>query len=248
MNAPKSRGIIFTTESVRAILDGRKTQTRRVMRSQPTIENLPVGRSYIPIMRWNGKYWGSATKDNRDGIAQIAVAKHCPYGKVGDRLWVRETFVIESNFNLDAEDKYPPPFSDGRPVKRVDCEEYGKYWQQCHYRATDPMPLLVNTNTDEECKWHPSIYMPRWASRINLEIVSVRVERVAEISEADAIAEGLTIPEHERGTVRLPHASARVAKTSYTTKYKILWDRLNAKRGFAWDTNPYVWVIEFRRI
>lgn len=115
----------------------------------------------------------------------------CPYGAVGDRLWMRESFVIESNFNLDSEKYYPPPFDDGRPIKRIEDDEYGTYWQQCHYSATDKLPELVNQNTGERCKWKPAIYMPRWASRITLEIVNVRVEQVQDISEEDARAEGI---------------------------------------------------------
>jgi len=123
--------------------------------------------------------------ENKDDIEVKA-----PYA-VGDILWVRETFVVESNFNLDSESAYPPPFSDGRPISRHDNPLYGAYWEQCHYRATDKAPELCYDDCDEPCcRWKPSIHMPRWAARLFLEVTNVRAQRVQEITEADIAREG----------------------------------------------------------
>ena len=130
----------------------------------------------------------------------------CPYGVPGDRLWVRETF-----------------YSNGM------C----KNTMSCHYRATYNGLFTPDT---VPWKWTPSIFMPRWASRITLEITGVRVERVQDISEEDARAEG--IPDEYRAGHRI----------YYRPRFKTLWDSINAKRGFGWDSNPWVWVVEFKRV
>lgn len=136
----------------------------------------------------------------------------CPYGMPGDRLWVKETFGCLGRSPKDG----PPTKGD----EKTTC-----------YRATDSVvPHLI--------KWRPSIFMPRWASRITLEIVSVRVERVQEISEADAVAEGIELTEVVRGH-RVWHASHRAA-------YASLWQVINGPG--SWEANPVVWVVEFKRI
>lgn len=173
----KERPILFQADMVRAILEGRKTQTRRVMNPQ--------------IVSGHYKnYWKGATIGDSP----------CPYGQPGDRLWVRETFF---------------------PMPHLNAKSY--------FRATDP---LVGV------KWKPSIFMPRWASRITLEIVSVRVERLQEIAEEDAIKEGVAIkPDAE--------IAARVAgDTAGRMEYWSLWERINGKG--SWDENPWVFVIEFK--
>lgn len=258
--------ILFSGEMVRAILGGSKTQTRRVVRL-PDHAKRPDADWIKSIHQDGGGNW-VAWSSNEAQLVEFTKKAYpngegfkCPYGKVGDRLWVRETFVVESNFNLDSEENYPPPFRDGRPIKHVDNDEYGEYWEQCHYRATDPKPELVNTNTDEECVWKPSIFMPRWASRINLEIVSVCVERVQDISEEDAKAEGInffgssdSILEgsylYSANPLPVKNESDSKFGWSHTAKdaYRVLWDSINAKRGYGWDKNPFVWCIEFRKV
>lgn len=235
------RPILFSSEMVRAILrvENPKTQTRRVAKDQGAgvqyqyVENNPTfpetwkGKKAEPYTGWVVKYPDLA----------LWLPRKCPYGKAGDRLWVRETFVVESNRHLDSEENYPPPFSDGRPIKRVDDVDYGCYWEQCHYCATDPKPDLVNQNTDEECGWSPSIHMPRWASRINLEAVSVRVERIQGIRTRDIIAEGVCEDESYLGSAN-----------RFRHPFIALWDSINEQRGFGWDKNPWVWCVEFKRI
>jgi len=194
----KERPILFGGWAIPKILDGSKTQTRRVR------------------------------KGNTSGL--------CPYGYPGDRLWVRETFCIESSREVGP---YEPPFKDGRPCRWHENDAWGFYWEQPHYRATDPTPELEIGTGDPGVKWSPSIHMPRWASRITLEIVSVRVERVQEISETDAGAEGVdwySIENKIDGIERCQQAFIK------------LWNSINAKRGFGWDENPHVRVIEFKKL
>lgn len=136
-----------------------------------------------------------------------------PYGIPGDRLWVRETWTHTG------EGVWSPRDAAAAGGGRV------------LYRATDEAP----------CKgcWFPSIHMPRWASRITLEIVAVRVERVQEISGDDAFAEGVV------DDIRL---SIEAWNARAVAHFRNLWNDLNAKRGFGWDANPWVWVVEFKRI
>ena len=157
--------------------------------------------------------------------------KKCPHGIPGDRLWVRETWAA-------------PGYLDHR--KPSDIED----WNPILYRADGFIARQFEVGWSWLAfmfgRWRPSIFMPRWASRIMLEIVNVRVERVREITEEDAREEGIIIPDYMAGTVRLPHGGAPVLRTSYGSRFADLWDRINAKPGYGWDTNPWVWVIEFR--
>jgi hypothetical protein len=165
----------------------------------------------------------------------------CPYGQVGDRLWVRETFVLEY---WEDEPKAPADrpmfhYKPADPMNEYDSE----HWKIPHYKATDPAPDLYYGDIDEnddgepKCKWRPSIFMPRWASRITLEISDVWCERLKDITEADACAEGVD-------NLHLIFKNG----PSYRDTYADLWDRLNKKRGAGWETNPYVWVVEFKRV
>lgn len=213
---------------VRAILDGRKTQTRRVIAKPPSQDSFGYWN------RYNGK--GITGVYHSEDAVRAALAKHfCPHGVPGDRLWVRETFAIEGSAEGNE-----PPFRDGRPALYSSCPDAGEEWQQPHYRATDPTPDLDCCNPRHEdhggpCPhpWRPSIFMPRWASRITLEITDVRVQRVQEISEDDARAEGVDYPGTKAGPI---------------AEFAHLWDSINAKRGFGWDTNPWVWAITFKRV
>lgn len=192
----RERPIIFSGPMVRAILDGRKTMTRRVIKPQPYDEYKTV--MGIPLLSWRGcKGW------DRERMITL-----CNYGVPGDLLWVRETWR-EGRLNTDA------------PIYREASERN-----------------IISTNC-KLVKWRPSIYMPRRASRITLEVTDVRVERVQEITCADAIAEGTLTPAHSQ--VYRKH-------TMNHDSFSDLWDSLNAKRGYGWDVNPWVWVISFKRI
>jgi hypothetical protein len=208
------RPILFSGPMVRAILDGHKTQTRRVMKPQP-IE----GMTYHRVV---GHRVGLSPDDRQSPYIW------CPYGLPGDRLWVRETFFYEW-----PEDYPPDDMRDCRIIYRADEPDY----------ITDEMREFSS-----QYRWSPSIHMPRWASRLTLEITDVRVERVRWISEHDAMEEGVTIPEHKRGTVRLPGGGAPVLRTTYGSEFAELWNSINAKHGYGWSVNPWVWVIEFRKL
>ena len=212
----KERPILMSAPMVCATLDDRKTQTRRVMKSQPV--------DVCHVIGFSGNNWGYLQQTG------LAIDDHaekwipCPY-EVGMRLWVRETWCP-----LDA----PDHFAD--PSKPKDFMIYGRR-NGAAYRAE------CNDAEGERCRkelgyrWRPSIFMPRWASRITLEITEVRVERLQEISEEDARAEGVR-PVNEQVELL----------GEYRIGYVKLWDSLNAKRGLGWDKNPWVWVIGFKRV
>ena len=203
----RERGILFSDRLVRAILEGRKTQTRRVVKGVGNDNCLPLGKRV------------------KTHVLDAPERGLCPYGISGDRLYVRECWKAKAH-------------ADGWIV---------------HYRADG---RIVQTNVAVDCetphdartwdtRWRPSIHMPKWASRIWLEITGVRVERVQDISDADAVAEGVEPTGGGRywvGADREPYGLA-------VNAFRSLWDQTNAHRdGCTWDDNPWVWVIEFRRV
>lgn len=210
----KERPILFSGEMVRAILDGRKTQTRRVVKPQP------------PNWAWTRVKEYAEIRGLTQQVGKIEYwIKPCPYGQPGDRLWVRETWRAE---------ELPVYGEDG-----------------IRYRADNHFQIIENTFEASEkwgdayrpgMKWRSSIFMPRWASRITLEIVSVRVDQVQDISEDDAKAEGITL---QFPTRSVPHRVGGDVWT-YPNAYARLWDDINSKSGLGWDANPWVWVVEFR--
>lgn len=220
----KERPILFSGPMVQAIREGRKTKTRRVIKPQP---NAP---------EFFG--WCSEPADKRYG--QVSFGKNCmisswaknPYGQPGDGLWVKETWC-----------RFPENSRDGNG-------------EQIYYRADQDknhMPEVERIMSNNNVKWRPSIFMSRRVSRINLELVSVRVERVQDISEEDAYREGIEHIPSADGVGQTNFASFHDEKLhaflNYSTAreaFKDLWDSINAKRGFGWDANPWVWVIEFK--
>lgn len=182
----KERPILFSARLVRAILDGTKTQTRRVIKPE----------------------W-SRCLDLEDPEDVVKALARCPYGVAGDELWVRETWA---QGNL---------LSDGAPSCRI------------AYRAT--------MTCGGWGKWRPSIFMPRWASRIQLSVTDHRIERLQDISDLDVKAEGVDC------------AGKSIDRTNLTRArgyddFRPLWDSINAKRGFGWADNPWVWVVEFTHL
>ena len=181
MTEPKYKPIIFSAPMVKAILDGRKTQTRRIV----TVKN----------------------------------KNSCPYGQPGDRLWVRETWGVGSR---------PDPLGGYEGIEyRAD---------EFYLEDSDDLPCLRVTPPPDVCLldydsgWMPSIHMPRWASRITLEVTGVRVERLQDISSTDAWAEGI----------------AHSPDTNPIHDYAELCESINGPG--AWDKNPWVWVVEFKRV
>lgn len=222
---PREHPILFSGEMVRAIKEGRKTQTRRVVKPQPRVSDLSI---YFK----DGCIW----KGDEPG-------KLCPYGQPGDRLWVRETFLIDDHALIDG--RIPKE----RP-KDLEAE-------RLLYRADGTCCVQIGECACGEYGgrsfWRPSIHMPRWASRITLEIVNVRVERLQEISEEDCLAEGFgaEIEKVEALVNGWPYGKREMpeikSKGREWFEHRI-WNPLNSKRGFPWSSNPWVWVVEFRRI
>lgn len=214
----KERPILFSGPMVRAILAGRKTQTRRIMKPQPSADFLPEVGCYHPtLIDRDGEMHPGP---ERFGAADENEDYPSPYGRPGDRLWVRES-------------GWQPP-----PVTPRMLREGADTWPAYLYAA--------DGEEEEWCRehgwqWRPSIHMPRWASRITLEITGVRVEPVWNITEADAGAEGAVQwwLESERKPLLASEVNARGA-------FSQLWKSINGEA--SWDANPWVWVVEFRRV
>jgi len=211
----KEHPVIFNSEMVRAILDCRKTQTRRVINPQPTL-------SERTGFNWKGAAYGIGST-YRDTVRNFANCfKTCPFGQVGDRLWVRETFAVLGN-----EDGCPIDWN-GNLIKGDEKQAARIYKASCWQEPGNyGLWSIPDRETQYEGTWRPSIHMPRWASRITLEITGVRVERLQDISEADAIAEGGT-------------------KHFNIDWFGPLWASIYGVD--SWDANPWVWVIEFRLV
>lgn len=191
----KERPILFSGPMVRANLEGRKTQTRRVLKG-------------APMRLWAASGWEIEDGDCMwcDAYGDYhSLTQICPYGRIGDRLWVRETWAHRRWMIGDAS---PNPTT----IYRADSDDLN---------GCD--------------RWRPSVHMPRWASRITLEVVSVRVERLHGISEEDAVAEGVEM---------LP-VGRDIGKQA-ALSFAVLWQSINGLG--SWDDNPWVWVVEFKRI
>lgn len=228
------RPIIFSGPMVRAILSGAKTQTRRVVKPQPIDPLDDAGFDPVNLeWRWD--------HDN---------VRRCPYGVRGDRLYVKEKFACSDVYGHTAKLAYDADARCGYktggvfvPHGRIlEASGYG-WWASQPKACSDTYGLKGYGG-----RWKSSRFMPRWASRIALEVTGVRVERVQDISEADAIAEGIT---HHDG-LGVGHSGFRYSTDSpvYDTAkaaYAVLWDTINAKRGHGWGVNPWAWVVEFER-
>lgn len=206
----KERPILFNSVMVNAILEGRKTQTRRILKVQPpeTVKTIVPLYQMEPIPAVTEVSFHEVLDNDIPHCSSITRCK-CPFGKVGDRLWVRETFSYALNEDDHICDK------NGNPV-----------WD-----AKDAHIYFAASETNVEGKWIPSIHMPRWASRILLEITNIRVERLNDISESDCLKEGI---------------GSALLRDCKQPKFMQLWESINGIG--SWATNPWVWVIEFKVI
>ena len=197
------RGMIFNAEMVRALLSGRKTQTRRIIKPQPeaTLSGSLSGK-------WLSRPLNGLLLPK---IEDIAI--HCPFGAVGDRIWVREAFRVHSRATDVATLVYK-------------ASERNSWTEQ-----TRRVPVAVCNKPATPEKWTPSLHMPRWASRILLEITGVRVERLRSMSQDDARAEGVI---------------AASGPMEAGLAFRELWDSIYGEE--SWKANPWVWVIEFKRV
>ncbi|XFW48128.1 hypothetical protein AAHT77_06530 [Klebsiella pneumoniae] len=231
----KERGMIFNGEMVRAILDGRKTQTRRPIKWKQT-RFTEIGE------REDGSKWPWS----EDAEHACDFWHPCPFGAVGDRIWVRETWGVVSH-ELD-EDGRIQPWTPDRPATVIHEMPFGNGYYSGHaiYAADGDFTWGDDDGyEDGRSCWKPSIHMPRAASRILLEITDVRVERLNAISEEDARAEGiidggcLNCGEPEPCGCANPEPDA-------TDAFAYLWQSIYGSD--SWNANPWVWVIEFKRV
>lgn len=235
----KERGMIFNGEMVRAILDGRKTQTRRPFnwRRQPAMEMAE---------REDGKPWPWAEDCENGGDIWF----NCPFGAVGDRIWVRETWAllgnedgccVDWNDNLCKGDE-----KTAARIYRASCEQRpGDYGLWSIPDNADWKPHTENEKF--EGAWRPSIHMPRWASRILLEITNIGVQRVHSISQNDAAREGLMrLPATGRYCINQGDQYFGGASHNAREVFSWLWQSIYGEE--SWKANPWVWVIEFKRI
>ncbi|HBZ0391913.1 TPA: hypothetical protein MJB50_000843 [Klebsiella aerogenes] len=238
------RGMIFNGEMVRALLSGRKTQTRRIMKPQP--EPCPRGGHWWPSNVFKTMLHIEEEMQNGKGGWGGLVGDACPFGDVGDRIWVRETWGAVSH-ELD-EDGRIQPWTPDRPATVIHEMPFGNGYYSGHaiYAADGDFTWGDDDGyEDGRSCWKPSIHMPRAASRILLEITDVRVERLNAISEEDARAEGiidggcLNCGEPEPCGCANPEPDA-------TDAFAYLWQSIYGQEN--WNANPWVWVIEFKRI
>lgn len=212
MSAPhvKETPILFSEPMVQAIMAGRKTQTRRVVNWERLHKQAGLPYPTNCSLAWFNLCKGWAL-DAGDGMMREV---DCPYGKVGDRLWVKETWAPN------------PRAPQGREA--------------------DAPYVLYRANGDTAPGWRPSIFMSRLGSRITLEVAAVRVARLNDISEADAAAEGVTPAAANAQGAALAGIFGATEFMPHRSAYATLWEQIN---GYgAWDANPWVWVIEFRRL
>ncbi len=226
--------ILFNGEMVRAILEGRKTQTRRPMNPQPVqyIDELHGGdfrgrAPYNCFCNETGHLLGVGYQDDNEQFYK------CPFGCIGDRLWVRETFCVGYK-DEDGDMSCLVPTGESEQIAN----------RMVKYKASHEMPK------HSAFKWTPSIHMPRWASRITLEVTDIRVQRVQEISDEDTAAEGITriarnVYEHGRlDGYGVEGCDPAEACTTRVNAFRKLWKSIYN----TWDANPWVWVATFKKV
>lgn len=227
------RAILFNSQMVKAILEGRKTQTRRVMKVQPEPSTVREGDFWFPSKKLESMVHISDLNPSNNVIIDdfhLFCQEHCcPFGQVGDQLWVRETWQGPL---LDEEQAFE--------YWKLGAKEYEKP-EHCEYRADGGIrPEFMDAEDNIRHGWRPSLHMPRWASRIQLEIADIRVERLNDISESDAKAEGVS------GFGNITDQLTGEIDREAVDVFEELWKSIYGAE--SWSANPWVWVIEFRRL
>lgn len=271
--ARRERPLIFTAESMRGLLDGSKTQTRRLVKDAPA-DTYEVVSS---LLADHGDLWEFRCRGER-GMEHHPIAIRCPYGSPGDRIWCKESYALAPACN----DPDPEDQDDWSVVYRSDSD--GRPW----------LSSLDENAVEVKPPWRSPLFMPRWASRLTLELVEVRVQRLQEISEADAIAEGVTFTDYGHHEHRIsadggatwgitrtrragwfygPSTRSEQCFGSARMAYASAWESLNGKRrrreylrrgdprckpgrpwrtvvdtSASWDANPFVWALTVRRL
>ncbi|HFH3153294.1 hypothetical protein [Pseudomonas aeruginosa] len=218
VETPRERPILFNDQMVRAILEGRKTVTRRAVKDT----------GFYAI--------DAAIHGNEVALREReALSTRCPFGQPGDRLWVREAWTIDLLAAYSTEKGY-----DSEYELRYRADDAAR---EIHVAPGEPDPYLALYDS-QRGDWRPSIHMPRWASRILLEITAVRVERLQDISEEQALAEGV----HGEPCDHARQACSDIGCWGDTAKgaFGFLWEQLNG--AGAWQAKPWVWVVEFKRV
>ena len=236
MITPKERPILFSAPMVRAILDGRKTQTRRIINPQPYIDGMGN-------FCWNGRNFGQ----DSNGPCIQAIASPipssktkricCPYGKPGDLLYIKEAAWMWCEKKPNGTTKTGKQKWLYEPLREAPVV-------YCADHPDKPTLKIAHEETGNEWGWRKKIgrFLPRWASRTTLEIVSVRVERLQDISECDAKAEGSYVCDYF-GRRLLDQSSNQGC---YKWGYRSIWESINGSG--SWNFNPFVWVVEFRTL
>lgn len=254
MSQVKERPILFSAPMVRAILEGRKTVTRRVVKpwQQPALE---ADGTWFSVAQRHPRWGFGVSGANASECAAALASSGCsPYGKPGDRLWVRETWgVISHDFDDQGNMIDWTPDRPATPIREM---PFGRGYYSGHaiYRADGDAVWAGDDDGggDDRSAWKPSIHMPRAASRILLEITDVRVERLQNITEQQAQAEGIVgVPFRPddgwpicTGYMVGPDDGKTDLETTAAKAFAGLWDSV----GGDWSANPWVWVVEFKRV
>lgn len=238
----KERPILFSAPMVRAILEGAKTQTRRIVKWVPTPRGnfkcvrLTGTNEYVILDDERGLTWTPYSGSGEQPWPVERYRDACPYGGPGDQLWVRETWQAWNQVSVE--------YDEWDPITRE--VRMGERWAEWIELRGRPDRIEYRATSKSVGPWTPAIHMPRWASRIDLEVTGVRVERLHDITEEDARAEGVERDTAPCDHTRLSCEDIGCMGPTYRSAFAALWESINGTE--SWRENPWVWVIEFKRV